>query len=120
MTKDHGGSLRGKDSSGESPLTRRQLLQAAVGVGGGLLASGLTGCADGPQRLPGVRSTGMGGAASMPGTGVAGSTANASGVEHFYPARGATIRARVPQYETPRRLCEQYPQWKTASAQPIL
>ena len=60
MTKDHGGSSRGKDSSGESPLTRRQLLQAAVGVGGGLLVSGLTGCAEGPQRLPDAGSNGTG------------------------------------------------------------
>ena len=83
MTNDHGGSARRKDSSEDSPLTRRQLLQVAAGVGGGLLASGLAGCAEGPQRLPDAGSNGTGGAASTPGTGVAGSTVNASGVEHF-------------------------------------
>ena len=81
MSKDHGGSSRGTDVSEESPLTRRQLLQAAVGVGGGLLVSGLTGCAEGPQRLPDAGSTGTGGMAS--GTGIPGGSASVAGVNQF-------------------------------------
>lgn len=83
MAENHGELSHEKSSSEESPLTRRQLLRAAVGVGGGLLVSGLTGCAEGPQRLSDAGSNGTGGAASTPVRNEAGSTANASGVTHF-------------------------------------
>ena len=81
MTNDHGGSSSGKGSSQDSPLTRRQLLQAAVGVGGGLLVSGLTGCAEGPQRIPDAGSTGMAGTPSAAGG--SGGVASASGINQF-------------------------------------
>ncbi|GJL59942.1 MAG: oxidoreductase [Nitrospirales bacterium] len=83
MTTDHGRLPDESCSSEESPLTRRQLLQAAVGVGGGLLLSGFAGCAEGPQRMRDAGSKNIGEAASPSLAGVAKPSANASDVAHF-------------------------------------
>ena len=83
MANDQGRSSSKNDSSEGSPLTRRQLLQAAAGVSGGLLVSGLTGCAEGPQRLPDTASNAADEAASHSGSKPAESSGDASGLVHF-------------------------------------
>ena len=87
MAKDQGRSNNRKNSSEEAPVTRRQLLRAAVGVGGGLLVSGLHGCAEGPQRMPDAGSKGTVETAATSGSPVGQSSTEPSGNPHFRQPR---------------------------------
>ena len=120
MANDQGRSAVGKECSEESPLTRRQLLRAAAGVGGGLLVSGLTGCAEGPQRLPDAGTTGTGEASSASGGSAADSSTAASEIVHFTQPAVRRSKHGVLDTKTPCCFRPKFTEWKTSSSKPIV
>ncbi|GKS58588.1 L-ascorbate oxidase [Nitrospira sp.] len=83
MAKEHGQLPSDSPLEKESPLTRRQLFQAAVGVGGGLLVSNLAGCADAPKRVAEAGSLRQAEGPPVSTTPVIQQATHVSGVESF-------------------------------------